>query len=267
MVHPDDPHEAPADPRSEAGEPRAPRASSVLQGVPVTTTVLVVLVLAWLVELVPGWDEVSALGFSADRAASDPWRTLTAALVHDTPSPFHLVFNIIGFLVFGGFVERAIGHLRYGLLVLLGAIGGHVAVLVLADPLGASWEATHIGASGAVFALVGFLLVPLPGLDRNWGGVLGFVLLNVLFLFVDRYISWQGHLGGLVTGLVFGFLAVWPSVALERRAAGAGDRAPRARVVFVFALGALVVLFLLAGAYTWRLETTGALLGSLPPVS
>ncbi|RAC17454.1 rhomboid family intramembrane serine protease, partial [Burkholderia multivorans] len=100
-----------------------------------------------------------------------PWRLLTVALVHEQPSPIHLLANMIGLFFFGSFVERALGRWRFLAVYLLGAIGGSVMVLLLAEPWSRDWVTNNIGASGAVFAIIGVLLVPTKRLDRNITGV------------------------------------------------------------------------------------------------
>ena len=69
-----------------------------------------------------------------------------------------------------------------------------------------------VGASGAVFALGGALTVmmprlrvfifPIPAPIPLWIAVIGgFVILSFL-----PYVAWEAHLGGLLFGLVFGYI-------------------------------------------------------------
>jgi membrane associated rhomboid family serine protease len=66
-----------------------------------------------------------------------------------------------------------------------------------------------LGASGAIFALLGVLILfsRRLGFSPTWLIVIGVV--NLAYGFVDPQISWQGHLGGLVTGLLIGALFLY----------------------------------------------------------
>ncbi|HEY7050844.1 MAG TPA: rhomboid family intramembrane serine protease, partial [Mycobacterium sp.] len=99
--------------------------------------------------------------------------------------------------VIGPPLEAALGRSRYGALYLLSALGGSVAVYLL-SPL----NAATAGASGAVFGLFGatFVVGKRLNLDIRW--VVALIAINLVITFVVPGISWQGHLGGLVTGAV-----------------------------------------------------------------
>ncbi|WP_166968628.1 rhomboid family intramembrane serine protease [Brevibacterium atlanticum] len=208
----------------------------------VTRTILIVTVIAFLAELVPGLSLLHRLSFVPALTLDQPWRALTVALVHEEPSPFHLFANMIGLFFFGSFVERALGHWRFLVVYLVGTVGGSAMVLVLADPFSSDWVTNHIGASGAVFAIVGVLLAPTRRLDRNLTGVVVFVALNFGYGLLVEGVSWQAHLGGLLTGFVLGCAALLvPSRARN--------------TVFALTAVGLVVLMVVAGA--WRLFGVG----------
>ena len=158
----------------------------------------------WHLQLVPGLGVQARLGYSPVLSWDEPWRALTAAFVHAQPSPLHLLFNMIGVFFFGSFIERAAGSVFFGIAYLLSALGGSVLTLLLALAGISPPNAMYVGASGAVFGIVGTLLAPTKRLDRNLGGVIGFVLLNVLVLFFDLNIAWEAHPGGLLVGFVLG---------------------------------------------------------------
>ncbi len=215
------------------------RAPSVFRPL-VTWSILGLTGVMFLLQLVPGLDLVYRLGFVPALALEQPWRALTVALVHDQPSPVHLLANMIGLFFFGSFVERALGHARFLVVYVLGAIGGSTAVLLLADPLSRDWVTLNIGASGAVFAIVGVLLVPTRALDRNIGGAVLFVALNFGYGFLVAGVSWQAHLGGLVTGFVLGAAAL---LVRERNS------------MLVFALAAIAWLAAMLAGDVWRVLT------------
>ena len=125
------------------------------------------------------------------------WRLITSTFVHvDT---FHLLFNMFAIWIFGPALETLLGRWRYLALYLTCALAGSVSVYVLTRP-----EVATIGASGAVFGLLGAALVISyqRKLDITWLIVmLGF---NLVYGFIRPDISWQGHVGGLVAGLALG---------------------------------------------------------------
>jgi membrane associated rhomboid family serine protease len=131
-------------------------------------------------------------------ANGDLYRLLTSAFMHYGLT--HLLFNMYALFIVGPPLEVWLGRLRFGALYALSALGGSVLVYLLA-PL----NAATAGASGAVFGLFGasFVVGKRLNLDVRW--VIGLIAINLAFTFVipllgGQNISWQGHIGGLVTG-------------------------------------------------------------------
>ncbi|MFK5126597.1 rhomboid family intramembrane serine protease, partial [Klebsiella pneumoniae] len=81
----------------------------------------------------------------------EPWRLFTAALVHS--GFFHIGLNMLALWFIGRNLEPLLGKWRFVALYLLGTLGGSVAVALLAP------TTIVVGASGAIFALFGALLV------------------------------------------------------------------------------------------------------------
>lgn len=126
------------------------------------------------------------------------YRLITSAFMHYGLT--HLLFNMWALYVVGPPLEMWLGRLRYGSLYIMSALGGSVLVYLL-SPL----NAATAGASGAVFGLFGaaFVVGRRLNLDVRW--VIGLIALNLAFTFVipmisSQNISWQGHIGGLITG-------------------------------------------------------------------
>lgn len=131
-----------------------------------------------------------------DRGEFEPWRMLTSALLHSPTSAIHILFNMMALWVLGRVIEPSIGALRYVVLLVLSAWGGSVAVMYLAD-----WNQPVVGASGAVFGLFGALFILMRAAGAQTSGVVALVGINMVISFMPQLnISWQGHLGGLVTG-------------------------------------------------------------------
>ncbi|WP_300344046.1 rhomboid family intramembrane serine protease [Nesterenkonia sp.] len=128
----------------------------------------------------------------------EPWRMLTSAVLHSPSSAIHILFNMMALWFIGRVVEPAVGGLRFAALLVLSALGGSVAVMYLSDP----WVHT-VGASGAVFGLFGALFILLRSSGAQTGGLVALVAVNMVIGFMPGLnISWQGHLGGLLTGLL-----------------------------------------------------------------
>ena len=164
-----------------------PTATFVLLGVIVAVYVGQLLTSGYLTQLFLYWPPLTAL---------EPWRMVTTMFVHSTSSVFHILFNGYSLFILGTLVERLIGSGRFITLFLFSGFGGSVLVSLLSP------TSAVVGASGAIFGLFGALFV----IQRSFGGanvqlliVLG---LNLVMGFIVPGISWQAHIGGLVTGAV-----------------------------------------------------------------
>ena len=135
----------------------------------------------------------------------------------------HVQSNAVGLLALGCLaVIRSRERFPWVCLVIL-LVGG-LALWLVGRP------ATHIGASGLVFGLFGYLLV--NGLiDRSVlsvliaavvAGVFGWGIVSGL-LPLNDYISWEGHLCGLAAGVLAAI------IVRERRASNRENNAPTAR--------------------------------------
>jgi membrane associated rhomboid family serine protease len=140
---------------------------------------------------------IEGIGASGGVADGAVWRLLTSVFVH--VAPIHLAFNMIALWLFGPTLESLLGRLRYLLLYLLCGLAGSVAVYLLTPPLAAT-----VGASGAVFGLLGAMLIVSIKRGYDVRGLLGLLAINAVFSFVGAGISWQGHLGGFLAGVVLG---------------------------------------------------------------
>ncbi|MBN1844486.1 MAG: rhomboid family intramembrane serine protease [Sedimentisphaerales bacterium] len=81
------------------------------------------------------------------------WRLLTFQFLHDSSSPFHLLFNMIGLYFLGTVLERSWGSRRFLLFYLVcGAVGGLLYVLASVTKLLS--PGLLVGASGGVLGLL-----------------------------------------------------------------------------------------------------------------
>ncbi len=111
----------------------------------------------------------------------------------------HVAVNTVGLLLFGGLVifreER-----DFWTAILLGTLIGGLGVWLFGRP------SIHVGASGVVFALFGYLLLT-GWFDRSFGAILLSVVVFLLWgsaLFglspMQVGISWEAHLFGFLAG-------------------------------------------------------------------
>jgi membrane associated rhomboid family serine protease len=126
------------------------------------------------------------------------WRLFSGAFLH--AGIFHLGMNMLLLWFLSQELEPALGRLRFGVLYVVSLLGGSLGVMVL-DPL-----APTVGASGAVFGLMGALIVlQLRAKQNPWqSGIGGLVALNLVLTFLIPGISIGGHIGGLLAGAAAG---------------------------------------------------------------
>ncbi len=146
---------------------------------------------------------------STDRVLSNHewYRLLTAVFLHFGPE--HLLANMIALWVFGERAEKALGKVRYlSLYLLSGYIGNGVSLLVSA--LSGS-SVISAGASGAVFGIIGALFSIVIKNRGKYGDLTGgravfIVIYSVFSGFATEGVDNGAHIGGLVTGLLLGFV-------------------------------------------------------------
>lgn len=169
----------------------------------VTYTLIAICAVAWLLQITVGWERfTSHFVFAPFIGSEEPWRFLTSAFLHSTSSPIHILFNMLALYSVGSQLEYILGRWHFLGLYLLSAFGGSVAVLLLAQPNNESWVVPVLGASGAIFGLFGALVPLYKRIGADLRSLVGLFAINAAIPFFIHNISWQGHLGGLVTGLL-----------------------------------------------------------------
>jgi membrane associated rhomboid family serine protease len=180
------------------------------------------------------------------------WRILTSAFLH--LGILHIAFNMYALWLFGPIIEQMYGHLEYLAIYLLCAVGGGVLTLLAAPSVLA------VGASGAIFGLFGLafvvsrrrhlLLGPQARAILSQVGTL--LVLNLVITFSIRGISWTGHIGGMVVGIVLGLLlapANVPTIGAMWRAADGSVLVQRASPILRASAYLLVTALLVLGTY------------------
>jgi membrane associated rhomboid family serine protease len=133
-------------------------------------------------------------------ADGEVWRLVTAGFLH--AGLIHLAFNMLALYILGGLLEPAVGKLRFSLIYFVSLLAGSFGALLL-QPVGQT-----VGASGAVFGLMGAAIVVLRnrGVNLMESGLGLWLGLNLLITFAVPGISIGGHLGGLVGGTLAALL-------------------------------------------------------------
>lgn len=145
------------------------------------------------------------------------YRIVTAGFTH--ADIIHILFNAgFGIYIISSGLERLIGSVRFSIVYFVGLIGSSLIVLYLVDDWYLQGFTTYItgvtaGASGAIFAVIGTLLyitfVRPDMISRHESSsIRQLVIINIIFTFMVSNISVTGHLGGLVVGLLIGYIII-----------------------------------------------------------
>ncbi|MEY4741377.1 MAG: hypothetical protein RL672_127 [Actinomycetota bacterium] len=157
----------------------------------------------WILQVLPGSLVTDYLVFSPLSLFSEPWRMLTAGFAHDQSNLFHVGLNMYSLYVFGQVLEPLLGRWRFTVLYLLSLLGGSAAVMWFS-----ALNTSTLGASGAIFGLMGAYFVILRKLGAPSGQLMGLIAINLAFGLFLPGVSWEAHVGGLVAGAAVGWLLV-----------------------------------------------------------
>jgi membrane associated rhomboid family serine protease len=170
--------------------------------------------------------------------AGDWWRIVTAGFLHS--GPLHLAFNMYFLYFLGTLLEPEIGRPRFAVIYFVSLIGGSFGALLVSP------DTPVLGASGAVFGLMGAAILALRarGIDPMQSGLGVTLLLNLGITFLIPGISIGGHIGGLVSGGIVGYLLF--EVAARRRT----SMAPILAVCVVLGVALAIGCIAVAGTTT-----------------
>jgi rhomboid protease GluP len=139
--------------------------------------------------------------------AGEYYRLVSAMFLHG--NLLHFLANaVIGIYVLSAGLEKLIGSLKFLVLYMLGGIGASLVVLFTNDPVSLT-----IGASGAIFAVLGALLYIILYREdmltfQDKQTIKTLIILNILFTFFGANISIAGHLGGFASGFLLSYLLI-----------------------------------------------------------
>lgn len=137
------------------------------------------------------------------------WQLLTSQFAH--AALFHVGANMLALYFLGPPIEQTLGRARF-LAVYLGSglVGSAAVMLFSAD------NAQTVGASGAIYGLFGAFVVVVHKVGGDLRQIGIWIVINLVITFSIPGISWQGHIGGIVGGLVISAAIVYAPA--QRRA-------------------------------------------------
>jgi membrane associated rhomboid family serine protease len=181
-------------------------------------------------EAVDGRVYVEGLLFGPSVDDGEWWRIVTSGFLHG--DPLHLILNMVVLFFLGQALEPVFGHVKFAAIYVASLLAGSFGALLLSP------EALTVGASGAVYGLLGAMVVLYldRGIPITQSPIFGLLVINVLFTFFYPGISIGGHLGGLAGGA----LAAWLVLQADRRRASVLGLVGCAAVAVVSVVGAIV---------------------------
>ncbi|GAA1342929.1 rhomboid family intramembrane serine protease [Streptomyces sanglieri] len=134
-------------------------------------------------------------GGPPEGVAEGQWyRLVTSMFLHQ--EMWHIAFNMLGLWWLGGPLEAALGRARYLTLYLVSGLAGSALTYWLSAP-----QQGSLGASGAIFGLLGATAVLMRRLNYDMRPVFALLAVNLVITFNPwGGIAWQAHVGGLVAG-------------------------------------------------------------------
>jgi rhomboid protease GluP len=218
----------------------------------VTYSIIAITVIVYVLQLVSestlGTDLLILYGARINEAilAGELWRFVTPALLHGSVP--HIAFNMYALFSFGTGLERHFGHGRFFLVYVLGAFTGNVFSFLFKSGY-------SVGASTAVFGLLGAEAIFLYQNRKLFAGQFGRAIQNVIFIAaINLFLGLQpgidnwGHIGGLLGGLMFTWFAgpLWEVEGISP-ALRLVDQRPSREVV----VGAATVVLIFGALAMW----------------
>jgi membrane associated rhomboid family serine protease len=151
---------------------------------------------------------LSTFAFTPATAFEQPWTFLTSIFMH--ADVYHLLFNMFALFIFGIYLESRVKPKEYLLVFFTAGLLGNFAYWLTA-PLGVI---PAVGASGAIYGVMGTLAILYPGLVVYYFGFAPMPMIFAAFMwfileftgmFTPSGIAHQAHLAGLIVGSIYGF--------------------------------------------------------------
>ncbi|WP_223703077.1 rhomboid family intramembrane serine protease [Sutcliffiella deserti] len=167
---------------------------------PIITTIVAIHLLLWLIVQFSSYVLNLTIGYNFSIFQGELWRLVTPIFLHSSIT--HLLFNSLSLVLFGPGLERMLGKWKFILIYLLGGVLANIATLYLA-PL----HYSHLGASGAIFALFGVYLYMVffrPDLldTANSQIILVILAISLVMTFFTENVNIYAHLFGFLAGTI-----------------------------------------------------------------
>jgi rhomboid protease GluP len=174
------------------------------------------------------------------------WRLITPVFLHGSIT--HVLLNMYALFILGKSLESVYGHGRFLMLYFISAFAGNVASFILSAN-------ASLGASTAIFGLIGAEAIFVIRNKRFYGSRYNSTLANIGVIIAlnlaigfmpGTSIDYWGHIGGLLGGTLFAFLAgpQW-EVSGEALAIAIADHQKKSQIILS---GLLVVVVFAAAA-------------------
>ncbi len=122
------------------------------------------------------------------------WRLITTMFLH--AGVLHIAFNMFALWVIGTPVEQYLGRARFIGLYFVSGLAGSAGALL-------QTPGVTVGASGAIFGILGaMLIIEWQVTGRLAGNAMMWIVINLAISFSVAGISWGGHVGGLIGGIL-----------------------------------------------------------------
>lgn len=135
----------------------------------------------------------------------DYYRLITAGFLH--VRPYHILMNCFALYNIGTAIEPYLSSGIFAIVLILSIIGGGICCTFLSKQ-----DSLTIGISGGVFGLLAAYIVILYKLDLLSNPSIYTDIIRVLgvnlFISLMPGVSWQGHLGGFLVGLITAFIFI-----------------------------------------------------------
>jgi len=142
------------------------------------------------------------------------WTFFTSMFMHG--GFFHLFVNMFSLLFVGKLVERILGTKRYAYFYLISGLFAGLLFVLSSLIFPADLETYAVGASGALFGLIGLLMLITPNLPvyimfipipikMKYAAPFMLVLLWLITILGNVNIGNTAHLGGFLIGVIYGF--------------------------------------------------------------
>ncbi len=141
------------------------------------------------------------------------WTFITSMFMH--AGFFHLFVNMLSLFFIGSLVEKILGKKRYFYFYMIAGLVSGLFFVLSSLAFAADFNTFAVGASGALFGLVGFLVLITPNLPvfvmfipipikMKYAGPGILVVLWLISVAGDIPIGNTAHFGGLLAGLAYG---------------------------------------------------------------